>query len=65
MCESKIVVRLDGEEKVLADEIAALDPAAMKAYRVDGSTVDLAGYRIEMIDFLRHRVYVKPVEKEA
>jgi len=60
VCESKIVVRRDSGEEVLADEVAALKPGEAKAYLVDGRVVDLSGYTIELIDFIRHRVYVKP-----
>ena len=59
MCESKLILVEGGEEKVIADNVAYLDLEKMTAVRIDGSRIDLSGYRIASIDFINHKVFVR------
>lgn len=58
MCESKLVVLENGEEKVVADNVAYLDLERMEAIRLGGERISLKDYQLKAIDFLNHRILV-------
>lgn len=58
MCESKLVVLENGEEKVVADNVAYLDLERMEAIRLGGERISLKDYQLKAIDFLNHRILI-------
>jgi len=58
MCESKLVVLENGEEKVVADNVAYLDLERMEAIRLGGERVSLKDYQLKAIDFLNHKILI-------
>ena len=58
MCESKLVVLENGEEKVVADNVAYLDLERMEAIRLGGERISLKDYQLKAIDFLNHKILI-------
>jgi len=58
MCESKLVALENGEEKVIADNVAYLDLERMEAIRLGGERISLKDYQLKAIDFLNHKILI-------
>ncbi len=59
MCESKLFVRENGDERLVSDDIVSLvltEEGYYKAYRMDGKVFELKGYVLDHIDFLKHKI---------
>ncbi|HIP85570.1 MAG TPA: CooT family nickel-binding protein [Pyrodictium sp.] len=56
MCEFRLVVLENGEEKVIDSNIAYLDLERMEAVKLGGERISLKGYQLKAIDFLNHKI---------
>ena len=62
MCESDVYIERDGREELVASEVAYLTFKGEKLILVDinGKRVELENTSIKYIDFIKHRVVLKP-----
>ncbi len=61
MCESKAYLRSDGEEQEVMDDVAHLRVLddGVELVRIDGLRKTLEGARIEEIDFIHHKIFLR------
>jgi len=60
MCESKAVIRENGVEKVLLEDVALLElrEDGIVLYSLSGERVELKDASISRIDFINHKIYL-------
>jgi|Deesub1362B_J571_1020462.scaffolds.fasta_scaffold00005_143 predicted RNA-binding protein len=58
MCESKIYVKENGKEEMVAEDIVYIYFGENKitAVTLAGERIELEGYRVDKIDFMGHKV---------
>ena len=66
MCETKVYVSNDGEEQKIMEDVVLVQPQgdAYLLVNILGEQKLVQG-RIEKIDFLRHALYLSPLEEPA
>jgi len=68
MCETKVYVSDDGEEQKIMEDVVLVQPEpesnAYLLVNILGEQKLVQG-RIEKIDFLRHTVYLSPLQETA
>ncbi len=62
MCESKAILRRDGVEEELMDDVAYMKVSedSVELVRIDGARKRLSNVVIDEIDFIHHKVFLKP-----
>jgi len=60
MCESKAVIRENGVEKVLLEDVALLElrEGGVVLYSLSGERVELKDVFVSRIDFINHKIYL-------
>lgn len=61
MCQSKVILLEDGKAEVVMTDVTLLEIKDNKIIikNLLGKELALEGYRIEYIDFISHKVYLK------
>jgi len=61
MCESKVVLRRDGAEEELMDDVAYMkvSEGGVELVRIDGVRRTLSNVVIDEIDFINHKVFLR------
>jgi predicted RNA-binding protein len=65
MCQATIYLKQDGQEKELMRDVILLEPAENGVYLASFfEEPRLVRGRVHRIDFLKHRVFLEPLEDE-
>ncbi|MCD6488185.1 MAG: CooT family nickel-binding protein [Desulfurococcales archaeon] len=63
MCESKAILKKDGSEEPIMDDVALLEMTDRGILLIDikGERKLLENHVIDYIDFIKHKIYLKQV----
>ncbi len=61
MCESKVLIRRDGSEELVMEDVAHLKvvEGGVELVRIDGLRKEVKGVELDEIDFIHHKAYLK------